>query len=301
MDIRAILMGLVFAAMWASAFTSTRMIVTEVPPLMALALRFALSGVVGVLIALAMGQSARNLSRAQWRAVILLGLCQNALYLGLNWVAMQWIEAGLASIIAATMPLIVALLGWVLMGERLRPLGVAGLALGLVGVAIIMGARLQGGSDPVGIAMCFGAALALAVATLTVRGASAGGNVMMIVGLQMLVGSVTLAVIAPIVETWQVTLTPRLAGAFLYTVIVPGLAATWVWFMLVHRIGAVRAATFHFLTPFFGVTVAALLLDERLGAGDVIGVAIIMAGILAVQLSKAPTAAIPPVRRPPPA
>ena len=47
MDLRALLMGLAFAVMWASAFTSTRMIVTEAPPLMALALRFALSGVVG--------------------------------------------------------------------------------------------------------------------------------------------------------------------------------------------------------------------------------------------------------------
>ena len=191
MDLRALLMGLAFAVMWASAFTSTRMIVTEAPPLMALALRFALSGVVGVLIALAMGQTWRTLTRAQWRAVLVLGLCQNALYLGLNWVAMQWIEAGLASIIAATMPLIVAALGWMLMGERLRPMGVAGLVLGLAGVAIIMGARLQGGgSDPVGIFMCFVAALALAVATLTVRGASSGGNVMMIVGLHLSIQSV---------------------------------------------------------------------------------------------------------------
>ncbi len=295
MDLRALLMGLAFAVMWASAFTSTRMIVTEAPPLMALALRFALSGVIGVLIALAIGQTWRNLTRVQWRAVLILGLCQNALYLGLNWTAMQWIEAGLASIIAATMPLLVAFLGWTLMGERLRPMGVAGLVLGVAGVAIIMGARLQGGSDPTGIVMCFVAALALAVATLTVRGASSGGNVMMIVGLQMLVGAVTLGLIAPWFETWDVTYTPRLVVAFLYTVIVPGLVATWVWFMLVGRIGAVRAATFHFLTPFFGVATAALFLGEALGAGDVIGVAVIMAGILAVQLSKAP-----PVKRPPP-
>ncbi|KJZ31502.1 peptide ABC transporter permease [Paracoccus sp. S4493] len=295
MDLRALLMGLAFAVMWASAFTSTRMIVTEAPPLMALALRFALSGVVGVMIALAMGQTWRTLTRAQWRAVLILGLCQNALYLGLNWTAMQWIEAGLASIIAATMPLMVAALGWSLMGERLRPMGVGGLILGVVGVAIIMGARLQGGSDLTGIVMCFVAALALAVATLTVRGASSGGNVMMIVGLQMLVGAVTLGLIAPWFEPWDVTYTPRLVVAFLYTVIVPGLVATWVWFMLVGRIGAVRAATFHFLTPFFGVATAALFLGEDLGAGDVIGVAVIMAGILAVQLSKAP-----PVKRPPP-
>ena len=301
MDIRAILMGVFFAVMWASAFTSTRMIVTEVPPLFALALRFALSGVMAVVIALLMGQTWRALTRAQWRAVVILGLCQNALYLGLNWVAMQWIEAGLASIIAATMPLIVAALGWVLMGERLRPMGVAGLVLGLAGVAIIMGARLQGGgSDPVGIVMCFAAALALAVATLTVRGASSGGNVMMIVGLQMLVGSVTLWCIAPILEDWHVDPNPRLVWAFLYTVIVPGLVATWVWFKLVGRIGAVRAATFHFLTPFFGVATGAALLDERLAMGDVIGVGVIMAGILAVQLSKAP-APVVPVRPAPPA
>ncbi len=300
MDFRAILMGLVFAIMWASAFTSTRMIVTEAPPLMALALRFAFSGVIGVLIARMMGETWRSLTRAQWRAVIVLGLCQNALYLGMNWIAMQWIEAGLASIIAATMPLIVAALGWALLGDRLRPAGIAGLALGLIGVTIIMGARLQGGSDPVGVALCFAAALALAVATLTVRGASAGGNVMMVVGLQMLVGAVTLGIIAPLAEDWDVTLNARLVWAFLYTVIVPGILATWIWFRLVGRIGAVRAATFHFLTPFFGVATGALLLGEGFGASDVIGVGIIMVGILAVQLSKAP-APVTPVRRPPPA
>ncbi|WP_207102659.1 DMT family transporter [Paracoccus shandongensis] len=296
MDIRAILMGVFFAVMWASAFTSTRMIVTEVPPLFALAWRFTLSGGIGILVALMMGETWRALTRAQWRAVVILGLCQNALYLGLNWVAMQWIEAGLASIIAATMPLIVAFLGWSLLGERLRPLGVAGLAMGLAGVAIIMGARLQGGSDMTGIVMCFAAALALAVATLTVRGASSGGNVMMIVGLQMLVGAATLWVVAPLVEDWHVTPNPRLVAAFLYTVIVPGLVATWVWFKLVGRIGAVRAATFHFLTPFFGVATGAALLGEHLALGDVIGVGVIMAGILAVQLSKSPA----PVARPVP-
>ena len=290
MDIKAIFMGVAFAIMWASAFTTTRMIVTQAPPLMALAVRFALSGAMGVGLALAMAESFRSLTRAQWRAILVLGLCQNALYLGMNWVAMQWIEASLASIIAATMPLIVALLGWLVLGERLRPLGVGGLVLGLAGVALIMGARLQGGSDLFGIALCFVAALALAIATLTVRGASAGGNVMMIVGLQMLVGAATLAVLSPLIEDWQVTWSLRLVTAFLYTVIVPGLVATWVWFLLVRRIGAIKAATFHFLTPFFGVSVAALLLGESLRLTDMIGVAIIMVGILAVQLSKQPPA-----------
>jgi len=285
MDIRAIGMGLAFAFMWSSAFSSARIIVADAPPLTALAIRFLISGFIGVALAGALGQTLR-LTRSQWRATILFGICQNALYLGLNFVAMQWIEAGLAAIIASTMPLLVALAGWVVLGERLPLLGIAGLVAGFAGVAIIMGARISAGVDLFGVMLCGIGVLALTFATLSVRGASSGGNVLMIVGLQMLVGSVVLSGFAFALEEWQVTWSWKLVAAFAYTTLVPGLAATWVWFRLVNRIGAVKAATFHFLNPFLGVAVAAVLLSESLAATDLIGIAVIMAGILAVQLSK---------------
>jgi drug/metabolite transporter (DMT)-like permease len=262
------------------------MIVMDAPPLTALAVRFALSGGFAVLLARALGQTAR-LTALQWRNVVIFGVCQNALYLGLNFVAMVRVEAGLASIIASMMPLMVALIGWAAFGTRVRPLGIAGLCAGFVGAALIMGTRLEGGVDPAGLVMCLVAMTALAVATLTVQGASAGGNLLMIVGLQMLVGAVVLAPAARLLEVPVVTWTPRLLLAFAYTTVVPGLLATLLWFHLVGRIGAVKAATFHFLNPFFGVAVAALLLGERLGPWDIVGVVIIAAGILAVQRSRA--------------
>ncbi|MCC5991603.1 MAG: DMT family transporter [Rhodobacteraceae bacterium] len=295
MDIRALVMGLAFALMWSSAFTSARIIVADAPPLMSLSLRFLISGLIGIAIARALGQS-WHLTPAQWRATFLFGLSQNALYLGLNFIAMQWIEASLAAIIASTMPLLVALASWLLLGERLRPLAVAGLVAGFGGVALIMGARLGGGVDLLGVALCVAGVIALSVATLAVRSASAsGGNLLMIVGLQMLVGSALLVGPALAFETFEVTWSWQLLAAFSYTVFVPGLAATWVWFALVGRIGAVRAASYHFLNPFFGVAVAALLLSEALGLVDVIGVAIIMAGILAVQRARI-AVALPPRR-----
>ncbi len=278
-------MGVGFAVMWASAFTSARMIVTDAPPLTALALRFLISGLIGIAIARVMGQSWR-LTHRQWTATIVFGLCQNALYLGLNFVAMQTIEASLAAIIASTMPLLVALGGLLVFGERVRPLGVAGLVIGVLGVGLIMGSRITGGVDPFGLTLCIIGVVSLTVATMAVRGASAGGNVLMIVGLQMLIGSASLGLVAAATESWTVNWTWNLVAAFLYTTLVPGLAATWVWFLLVNRIGAVRAATYHFLTPFFGVGIAALLLGEALGPLDALGVGIIMLGILAVQLSK---------------
>jgi len=285
MDLRAIGMGLSFALMWSSAFTSARVIVEYAPPMSALALRFLVSGLLGVGIAWALGQSAR-LSKAQWRAVVIFGICQNALYLGLNFVAMKTVEASLAAIIASTMPLIVALAGWLVFHEKIRPLAMAGLLAGVVGVTIIMSARFGGGVDLMGVIYCGIGVLSLAVATLMVRNASSGGNVLMIVGLQMLVGSAVLFVPAALLETHTVTLSWQLGVAFAYTTLVPGLLATWIWFMLVGRIGAVRAATFHFLNPFFGVVIAWALLGETLGMSDVLGVTIIAAGILAVQLAR---------------
>lgn len=285
MDIRALLMGLAFALMWSSAFTSARIIVQDAPPLASLSLRFFLSGVIGIAIAKALGQH-WNLTRGQWRAVFVFGLCQNALYLGLNFVAMQTVEASLASIIASTMPLIVAGAGWVFLKDRLPMQGIIGLALGIIGVVIIMGARFGGNADPLGMALCVLGAIALSIATLAMRGASSGGNLLMVVGLQMLVGSAILFVVSLATETLFVRPSLTLGLAFAYTTLVPGLIATFIWFSLVERIGAVRASTFHFLNPFFGVAIAALLLGEALGRMDIIGVIVITVGILLVQLSK---------------
>lgn len=285
MDIRALLMGLAFALMWSSAFTSSRIIVQDAPPMMALAIRFLISGGIAILLAWAMGQRIR-LNRAQWSATVIFGVCQNALYLGCFFIAMQWIEASLAAIIASTMPLLVALFAWVFQREKIRPLAVIGLITGFAGVALIMGGRLSSGSDIVGLAFCAVGVVALTIATMSAKGAMSGGNVLLVVGLQMLIGSAVLWPPALLLETWDVVWTPKLGAAFAYTIFVPGLIATWVWFQLVGRIGATKAAAFHFLNPFFGVAIAALLLGESLGAWDYVGVVIIAAGVLAVQISK---------------
>ena len=102
----------------------------------------------------------------------------------------------------------------------------------------------------------------------------------------MLVGAAVLAPFGIWLEDPNVTLSTPLVLAFVYTTLIPGLAATLVWFQLVERIGMVRAATFHFLNPFFGVLIAAILLGEAVRGADLLGVLIIMLGILAVQVSK---------------
>jgi drug/metabolite transporter (DMT)-like permease len=273
--------------MWSSAFSSARIVVANAPPFLALSARFAISGLLALVIGWAMGQKIQ-LTRAEWGGVVIFGLCQNALYLGLNFEAMRTIEASVAVIIASMLPLFVAALGWVILGERLTASAWAGLAAGFAGVLVIMMGRLDGGTDAYGVALAFIGVLALGVATLVVRGVSGGGNLWMIVGLQMLVGAIALFPVAWALEDWQVNWGWPLGIAFAYTLLVPGLAATMVWFVLVGRIGATRAATFHFLNPFIGLGIAAMILGEQVSGRDLIGVAIIMAGILVVQLARSP-------------
>ena len=131
MDLRALGMGLLFALIWSSAYATARVIVADAGPILSLAIRFTLSGAIAVALGAALGQSLR-LTGAQFRAVLVFGLCQNAIYLGLNFIALQWVEASLAVIIAASMPLLVAALGWAFKGERVSPQAAAGLAAGFL-------------------------------------------------------------------------------------------------------------------------------------------------------------------------
>ena len=184
MSLKALLLGLVFALLWSSAYTAARIIVTYSPPLGALSLRFFISGILALIIAKWLGQNFK-LSKKQLQATIIFGVCQNTIYLGLNFAALQWIEASLAAIIASSMPLLVALLGWVFLGQRLSGLGVLGLGLGFFGVILIMGFRVNNGMNELGLLYCILGALALSIATLAVRNTGSVGNLLVIIGYQL--------------------------------------------------------------------------------------------------------------------
>ena len=286
MDFRSILMGVSFSFIWSSAFTSAKILVTAASPLMVLSLRFFISGLLGIALARMLGQKIQ-LNKGEWTVVVIIGISQNAIYLAFNFIAMQWIEASLAAIIASLLPLVVAAVCWIFLGEKTGFKGMLGLIVGFGGVLVIMLDKLSSSNAYLGMTLCLIAVAALAGATLYVgRMMSLNNNVVMIVGLQMLVGSITLFPFSLIFETWSIEWSTSFVLAFLYTTLVPGLFGTLIWFFLVRRIGPVKAATFHFLNPFFGVLVAALILSEPLSISDGIGVTIIMAGILLVQLSR---------------
>ena len=184
----AIFLGILFLLMWSSAFSVAKIAVQDAPPLSLLTLRFLVSGALALALALMNGQTLPR-GKGTWLAVVVLGVAQNALYLGLIFVAVGTIPAALAAIIASALPLLVAVAAPFVSPERPSKAVILGLLIGFGGVIYIMHDRVAGGVSPGGVVLCIVAVAALTLATLIVNRARFGGGLLMIVGLQMLVGA----------------------------------------------------------------------------------------------------------------
>lgn len=282
-------MGIIFALIWSSAFSVAKILVTHTPPFSVSALRFVIASAAAGLTALILGQRIPRGVEA-WRAIIVLGLCQNTIYLGLFFTALTRISAGLAVIIASSLPLIVAVLASGLAGERIGKFKAGGLVIGFAGVIWIMAARSTGSFDPFGVALAISGVMALAIATLTVKRVEFGTGLLMVVSCQMLVGGIGCLPVALLLEDMTAfNINVSVLAAFAYQVVMPGIVATLIWFKLVKLVTAAGASAFHFLNPIFGVGIAHALLGEPVSIWDGIGVMLVAAGILMVNLKRAPT------------
>ena len=288
MDTRSISMGFLFSLIWSSAFTSAKIVVEFSPPLLTLGVRFIISGCIGLLIVWLLRYPVRlKLNKLEWASLACFGICQNSIYLGLNFIAMQNIDASVAVIIASLLPLFVAMISSIFNLEVLSRLSVFGLVLGVTGVTSIMLIKIESRSDMIGVLLCILAVLALAVATLIAKHSLIkNDNTLTMVSIQMLIGSVPLLITSTIFEEWTINWSTKLMLAFSYTTLVPGLLATFIWFKLVDRVGATKSAAFHFLNPVLGVIIASIILSEKISNNEILGILVVMIAIIMIQLSR---------------
>src|SRR5258708_36663225 len=105
-----------FVVFWSSAFAVAKVALEDCPPLLLLMARFLLAGAI-ILGAVAVMRTPWRLSRRDLAALALLGVANNALYLGLNYVGMRSISAGLSALIVSANPVLTAVLAAAVLGE----------------------------------------------------------------------------------------------------------------------------------------------------------------------------------------
>src|SRR5258705_7025317 len=121
-----------FILLWSSAYIVVRMGLPDMSPIASLALRFAVATVVLVILARAMGPPLTVLGN-RWPHFAVAGALMNGIYLATAYVALQYLAAGTMGLLASLNPMLTALLGWVLLGERMRLSQWLGLGLGVAG------------------------------------------------------------------------------------------------------------------------------------------------------------------------
>lgn len=277
------LLGVAFCCLWSSAFVAAKMGLAAAPPFTFLVIRFAFGGLLMVAMLYAMGRR-WPASRADIGTGILLGVLNNGAYLGLFYVAMQWISAGMAALIAAMTPLATVFLAHWLLGERATLRSLAGVALGLGGVFIVVNSRLGGGmEDPLGLVLAFLGMLCLTAGTILYRKRGAHADPFALNTVQTLAGGAAVLPFALLLEDWQaVEPTATLFLSIAYLVVMVSLGALLIWFWMIRLAGAGRASAFHFLNPGLGLLFAFLILGEPVSAVDLMGLGPIVVGILLV-------------------
>lgn len=272
---------LLLAALWGASFLFMRIAAPEFGPFALVEMRVAIAAVfLGAL--LAMRGELRAL-RKQTAQLALLGVLNSALPFVLLTYATLHVTAGFAAILNATVPLWTALIGWLWLRNAVRPLQWLGLAIGLMGVVVLVWgkASFTPSASQLGTSLALAASLVATcsyglAANFTRRQLAVARPLSLAAGSQISAATVLLV---PAVLTWPATPPSALAWASAITL---GIACTGlaflVFFRLLARVGAVSASTVTFLIPVFATSWGALFLGEGATAQMLAGGGVILAG-----------------------
>lgn len=266
---------LVLAAIWGASFLFTRIVAPEVGPIATADLRMLIGGAALAAYFGATGFDAQW--RRYWKQYAVIGLLNSGLPFLLYAYAALALPAGLLAVINASSPMWGALFSFALLGDRVTPRSVAGLVIGVAGVALVT--RPEPGAAfavlPVLAATAAAACYGLAGAGMRrwARDIPARG---MAVGTQLAAGTLVLPFIA--LAPPGSAPTALVAASVLALGLVCGAIAYLLYFRLVADIGATGALTVTYLIPIFGVLWGAVFLGESVSLSMLAGAALVLLG-----------------------
>jgi drug/metabolite transporter (DMT)-like permease len=272
-----------FCLLWSFAFVAGKIGVTYCPPLILLAARFSLAGIL-ILGISAIRRESWSLSWRDTLVFAVLGIANNALYLGLGYTGLQTVSAGIGGLIVSANPVFTAMLAALLLGEQLTWRKVAGLLLGILGVGFIVWHRMSVGTDSLhGILFTLASLASIVAGTILFKLLAPKGSLWIGNGVQNLAAGVVLLPIAfTLSGVGDIVLNARLVAAFLFLTLGGSILAYLLWFHLLKVCGATAASAYHFLMPPLGMLFAWMVLGEHVEARDLLGIVPVALGIYLV-------------------
>ena len=278
----------ILSVAWGGSFFFVELIVGHLPPLTVSALRVVLAA-----LALLVAMRARGLTLAVgagvWRSFFVMGLVNNAIPFSLIVWGQAHISGSLASILNATAPIFVVIVAHLFTDdEKLNPGKIAGVLLGFLGVAWMLGsdAREGLGGEVLGQLAILGAALAYACSGIYGRRfARLGVAPLQTATAQLCASSLILLPLALLVDRpWTLALPPTEAWLAVAALALVSTSLAYIlYFRLLERAGATNVLLVTFLIPVSAILLGTLLLDETLGPNHLGGMLLIALGLAAID------------------
>jgi len=272
-----------FCLLWSFAFVAGKIGVTDCPPLILLAARFLLAG--GLIAGIsALRRERFDLSLRDIAVYALLGLANNALYLGLGYTGLKTVSAGIGGLVVSANPVFTAALAALLLGEAMTWRKAFGLLLGVTGVTFIVWHRLSVGTDHIeGMLFTLASLASIVAGTILFKLLAPKGSLWIGNGIQNLAGGLALVPFAAgFADVHDIVPSARLFGAFAFLVLGGSILAYLLWFHLLKVCGATAASAYHFLMPPLGMLFAFLVLGEHVELRDLAGIVPVALGIYLV-------------------
>jgi drug/metabolite transporter (DMT)-like permease len=287
-----------FCLLWSFAFVAGKVGVTYCPPLILLAARFSVAGFLILGTAVLRRGSRRPFWQLSFRdtwAFALIGVANNALYLGLGYTGLQTVSAGLGGLIVSANPVFTAILAALLLGEQLTWRKVAGLFLGIVGVSFIVWHRISVGTDSLhGILFTLASLGSIVAGTILFKLMAPKGSLWIGNGIQNLAAGIALLPFAfTLADVGDIVPNAKLWAAFAFLTLGGSMLAYVLWFHLLKVCGATAASAYHFLMPPLGMLFAWAVLGEHVEIRDLLGIVPVALGIYLVTRGAAPKAGTP--------
>ncbi|GAB3274252.1 drug/metabolite exporter YedA [Larkinella harenae] len=278
--------------LWGSTYLFIHFMVEKMPPLYMASLRLSTAGLILYLYARISGTPAPKLK--EWFSAGIIGVLLLTIANGSMSAALQYIPTSIAALLAATVPLFIILLNWISF-NHIRPtnLSLAGLAIGLVGVSLLVKPTGFGVSSPetiwLGIGLIMMANISWAVGTL-LSGKLTLPSQLISSAIQMLVGGLVLLLFSMLTENVSLTsigdAPTKAIGALFYLIIFGSIIGFSSFAWLARNAPPQLVSTYAYVNPVVAMVLGWAFAGESLTINSILAALIILVGVVLISFGK---------------
>ncbi|RYJ40843.1 EamA-like transporter family protein [Flavobacterium anhuiense] len=277
---KIIFIGIIFAFLWASASTATKIGLHSAQPFVISIFRFLIAG--SIMLGISHIIMAKRLpQKKEWIQISIYGLLNITFYLGLYVIAMQKVSAGLGSLAVATNPVFIVLISAVWLSHKINFKSIISLVLCFTGVFLAAYPLLQSSfATPSGILILIVSMIAYSLGTIYYSKQEWSGlHILTINGWQTIIGAVfLLRTLVLTYESDKNTFNADFWFSTAWLAIAVSIGAIQFWLYLL-KINPLKASYWLFLCPIFGFLIAFFVVDEPLTLYTFFGVTLVIIGL----------------------